>query len=344
LRIALAIVVLAVPAAAVLWWYVGPAYQRSHPLSQAQEALDAGDLDQAEMLLGPLLRDKSAGYRSYLLYANVLRRRGQVQQAWLSLSRATQLGLPEIEGRREQALLQAVQEFSRTEQRLQQLLQERPNDVEVLQTLAAGFARSRRWHEAERAYSRWLEVEPDRQDVLFGRGQALLGAGSFDLAAADFREILRRSPQHFSARLLLSHCLLSIGRDADAEAELIACRRLDPSRPDPLVGLATCCMERGDLNCAQDFLKQALELAPTDARALHLLGDLYLRRQRYDLAIPVFEQVLRMHPREPLAHLKLAQALDQSGDRERAKQHEQRYQQLTAESREPVNGMMKVRQ
>jgi len=210
--------------------------------------------------------------------------------------------------------------------------------------LAAGYARARRWHEAERAYSRWLKLQPDRQDVRLERGRSHLGAGSSDLAAADFREILGRFPEHFSARLLLSHCLLSLGQVAESEAELLTCRRLDPSRPEPLVSLATCSMERGDLDRAVDLLKQALGLDPSNARALHLLGDLYLRQKRYDLAIPVFEQVLRLQPREPLAHLKLAQALDQSGDRERAKKHEQRYQQLTAEARERDNRMKQERQ
>src|SRR5438067_2102206 len=107
-RIALAVAVIAVPVAAVLYCYAGPAYQRSRLLSEAQKALEADDLDQAEKLLGPLLRPESADYRSYLLYSKILRRRGRTQEALLSLGRATQLGLPEIEGRREHALVEAV--------------------------------------------------------------------------------------------------------------------------------------------------------------------------------------------------------------------------------------------
>ena len=333
MRGVLAAAVIAAVGAAV-WWYAGPAYQRSRLLAQAQQALEAGNLDQAEELLQPLLREKGAGYQLYFLDARILRRRGHNREGGLALRRATRLGLPEPEARREYALLAAVDQFPLAEQDLQRLLDEQPQDLEVLQALAAGFAGSRRWHEAEQAYTRCLEIQPDRDDVRLERGRALLGAGSFDRAAADFRAILQRSPQHPSARLLLAHCLVSTGLLDEAEAELRTCRQVAPSHPDPLVGLATCCMERGDFDRALAFLRQALRLDPSCARALHLQGDLYLRRQRYDLAIAVFKQVLRLHPREPLAHLKLAQALDQRGDGERARQHEQQYQQLTAEERE----------
>jgi Flp pilus assembly protein TadD len=338
LRIALTIAVIALPSAAAVWWYAGPAYQRNRLLAHAQKALEVDNLDQAAELLRPLVREEGAGYQSYFLYARVLRRLGHNPETLVYLRRATQLGLPETEGGREYVLLQAADQFPAAEQRLRRLLEEWPEDLEVLEAWAAGLTRSRRWHEAECAYTRWLEIQPDREDVRLERGRALLGAGSFDRAAADFRVILRRSPRHFSARLLLSYCLLSIGQDAEAETELRTCRQLDPSHPDPLVGLATCCLERGDLDRAQDYLKQALGLAPSCVRALHLQGDLYLRRQRYDLAVPVFEQVLRLQPREPLAHLKLAQALDQCGDRERARKHEQQYRQLTAAERSPSGG------
>jgi Flp pilus assembly protein TadD len=336
-RISLVVAVIAVPAAAAVWWCAAPAYQRSRLLSQARKALEADNLDQAKELLRPLLREDDARYQTYFLYAKVLRRLGQGQEARASLRRATQLGLPETEGRREYILLDAVDHFPLAEKPLQELMQEQPNDLEVLQALAAGYARTLRWHEAERAYTRLLEIQPDREDVRLEHGRSLLGAGSFDLAAADFREILRRSPSHFAARLLLSHCLLSNGQVAEAEAELRACRQLDPSHPEPLVGLATCYIERGDFDQAQAFLSQALRADPSSARALHLQGDLYLRRKRYDLAIRIFEQVVRMQPGEPLGHLKLAQALDQSGDRDQAKKHEQQYRQLSAEVREVEN-------
>src|SRR5919201_4816631 len=102
-RISLAVALIAA-AGAALWWYAGPAYQRNRLLSQAEEALEADNLDRAEELLQPLLREDDVGYRTYFLYAKVLRRLGRNQEAWVFLRRATQLGLPETEGQQEYAL------------------------------------------------------------------------------------------------------------------------------------------------------------------------------------------------------------------------------------------------
>jgi tetratricopeptide (TPR) repeat protein len=161
-----------------------------------------------------------------------------------------------------------------------------------------------------------------------GRGHVRLEAGHFSLAAADFREFLMNSPQHFPARLSLAQCLLSDFKIAEAEAELARCRELLPARSEPLVGLAACSLERGDQEKALALVKEALSLDPSSPPALTLLGNLYLRRQRYDLAIPVFESVIRLDPRDKQGHLMLAQALSKSGELEKARRHEKIFQEL----------------
>src|SRR5207248_7018444 len=127
-------------------------------------------------------------------------------------------------------------------------------------------------------------------------GQARLEAREFGKAADDFRAVVRRAPEHFQARLLLAHCLLSDARMAEAEPELLVCRQLRPEAVEPLVGLASCAVERGDLNQAQALLRKALALDPGSTLALNEQGELHLLRQRYDLAVTVFEDVVRRDP------------------------------------------------
>jgi len=92
-------------------------------------------------------------------------------------------------------------------------------------------------------------------------------------------------------------------------------------------------MERGDLDKAQGLAKKALALDSHSTPAWTVLGILHLRRQRYDLAIPAFESVVRLNPRDKQGHLNLAQALTKYGDLEKAKQHESIYRQL--DSKQP---------
>jgi tetratricopeptide (TPR) repeat protein len=334
--------IILIPAAiGVGWWFYWPTYHRNHLLAVAEKALEANDLPLAKASLEKLLKENAdspkvpattsgAGQQVHaqLLYARVLRRLGRKDDAWGPLQAAVQGGLPEPEGRREYALLEAADDFPLAENALRRALEDYPEDIEILRTLAQGYAHHGRWLQAEDVYTRWLEIQSGQDEVLLGRGHTRFEAGRFDQAADDFRQVLAILPNHFQARLSLAQCLLSDFKIDDAEAELNRCHQLLPARSEPLVGLGACALERGDLDKAQARTKEALALDPASIPALTLLGTLCLRRQRYDLAIPVFEKVIHLNPRDKQAHLYLAQALTKNGELEKAKKHESLYKEL----------------
>lgn len=324
--------VVLVPAAVLAGWLdLAPRYERRRQLERAEQAVAANNLARAEELLRGLTREAPDALRPQLLYAQVLRRLGRVGDAEAALQRAKALGLPDADARRESGLLLAAKGLPEAEEPLQQVLRERPDDAEVLRALARGYAMQRRWREADAAYTRCLEVHPNQTAVLFERGRSRLEAREFAKAAADFREVVRQSPEHFQARLYLAHCLLSDARMAEAEPELLVCRQLRPEAVEPLVGLASCAVERGDLNQAQSLLHKALVLDPTSTLVLNEQGELYLLRQRYDLAAVVFQEVVQRDPRDKRGHLRLAQVLRHNGDLERAREHARRFEELDRE-------------
>jgi len=319
---------------AACWWFYGSSYQQSRLLAEAEKAAQAHDFAKAEELLRQVLKDDPNQARPQLLYAQVLRRLGRQAEAWLPLQRAMQLGVPESEGRREYALLEARDDFTLAEGPLKRVLDENPDDLEALQILAVSYARHARWLDAEKAYTRWLELEPDGVETLFDRGRIHMEAGNFGPAIADFREVVRRSPNDFKARLLLAQCLLSEAKIGEATSELLTCRKLRPASPEPLVGLANVALEKNDLDGAQRLIRDALALEPGSLLALHLQGNIYLRRQKFDLAIELFEKIVRTNGRDKEGHLKLAPALSQSGQAERAKKHQEIFQRLDREDTE----------
>jgi tetratricopeptide (TPR) repeat protein len=322
------VVVVAALAATGLW-FLWPSYL----LWSARRAAAAGNLVRAEEALRQFFRLESDRPEARFLFAQVLRRQGRLRDAQQAFERAVELSLPEGEEReREYGLLLARDEFSRGEPLLKRRLEAHPDDREVLQALVAGYLRAHRWQDLEAVLSQWLQIEPDQPDLLMQRAQARMEQQHFGRAVEDFRNVLRQSPDHFHARLLLAHCLLSDARMDQAEAELLACRQLRPDQAEPLVGLAVCAVEHNDLNKAQTLLSQARGLDPDSTFVLNELGDLHLFRQRYDLAVPVFELILRIDDKNREAHLKLAQALRQTGDLNGAHDHERRYQELRDET------------
>jgi tetratricopeptide (TPR) repeat protein len=310
-------------------------FQRGPSLAQVEAALADNNLAHAEELLRQVLKDDVENLQAQVLRAQVLRRLGRVEESQHALGQALDRGMAEEAARREYVLLEAARNFPRAESWLRQLARDQPADIEVAKALAEGYLNTHRWPEAERACTRWLELQPESVDIRFARGQARQENRHFELAADDFRAVLRQMPDHFSARLLLAHCLLSDARISEAEPELRVCRRLAPQRPEPLIGLAACAIEREDWDEAQALLSDALTFDPKSSAGLHEQGNLYLLRQRFDRAIPIFERVLKLNPRDAQAHLKLAQAMRKEGDTEGARQHARRYEELAREQNPP---------
>jgi tetratricopeptide (TPR) repeat protein len=325
-----ALIVLGTGLASTGWWLYRPAYERNRMVALAEKKLEADQSAQAEEILRELIKSAPEDFHLQFLYAQALRRLGRSAEARVALLRAGQLGLPQADGRREYALLEAGVNFPLAESTLGQVLEERPDDVEIMAALADGYSRAGRWRKAEPVYARLLQLQPGL-DLLVQRGRMFMEAGQYDRAIADFRAVIKESPKHFDARLLLSHCLLSQARMTEAEEELLYCRKLQPARVEPLVGLATCAEEKGDLQQATTLIRQALALDPTSILALHVQGNLYMRKQQYEPAISVYQKILAANSRDKQAHLKLGQALSQVGRIEEAKRHEEAFQQLDRE-------------
>jgi len=203
----------------------------------------------------------------------------------------------------------------------------------VLRRLVKADTSANRWDDVDRVYSRWLDFEPDRLDIRLARGQNRLTmaretGGSTAPAVDDFRSILNRDPDNYEARLSLAQTLLSDAHMAEAQKELLVCRRLRPGRAEPLIGLASCAIEDRNWTEAHDLLRQALERDPGSATALTMKGDVCLQQQQYAQAAEYFREALKWEPLNKNAHLKLAQALRYGGRDDEARREERAYEKL----------------
>ncbi|HEV2949270.1 MAG TPA: tetratricopeptide repeat protein [Gemmataceae bacterium] len=311
-------------------------------LQQAESAIAANDLNEAETRLRRLLFRSPKNARAHFLLAQVLRQLHHPEQAEESLRKALQLGYPEKEGERELALDEAAIRF-RPPLTLRKLLKETPNDLDLLEALARGYASNRDWTLAEMYFTRLIECQPNETNWYWERGQARQEAAfetgeGHGRAAADFREVVRRDSNHFEARLRLAQCLLSNAQMSEAKEELLRCRELNPKRAEPLIGLANCALEEQDWDRANELLREALELKWNSLIALAMKGDLHLLRQEPAEAVPFFQKLLVLDPMNKAAHLKLAQAYRSSGRLNEAKNQEAAFERIRSnEERQEKN-------
>lgn len=320
-----------------VWW---PPYL----LRQAEDAVAQKDFDHAESILRRLISHSPNNARARFLLAQVLRLLHHPDQAEESLRKALQMGYPTQEGERELALDEAAIQFRPPlTMTLRKLSEENPNDLDLLEALARGYASIRDWRQAESYFSRLIERQPENVEWFWKRGQARqyvaveTGEGH-NLAADDFREVVRRVPDHWEARLRLAQCLLSNAQMTEAKDELWWCHQSDPKRVEPLIGLANCAWEEQDWDRANELLTQALALQWNSVIALAMKGDLHLLHQQYPEAIPYFQKVLVLDPANKAAHLKLAQAYRTSGRLAEAKNQEDAFQQLKGDKEKDARG------
>jgi tetratricopeptide (TPR) repeat protein len=135
-------------------------------------------------------------------------------------------------------------------------------------------------------FDRAAELAPDEESFAYSAAQLTLMSGDKEGAEARLREIVRREPGHAGARNDLAWLLAEEGEDLDLALSLAeAARRIDPS-PD----------------------------------ILDTLGYVHLKRGESTAAVAALEMAVDAKADSPSIRYRLATALDQAGDSQRARE------------------------
>jgi len=100
----------------------------------------------------------------------------------------------------------------------------------------------------------------------------------------------------FGARSELGGALLEAGLLAEAEAELTAAVKLDPSNADTIVQLARVYLARQDIPVAGRLLEAAVARGLESAPVYSLLADVYERSGHFENAIPAMRLAIQRDP------------------------------------------------
>jgi len=104
----------------------------------------------------------------------------------------------------------------------------------------------------------------ERAVILFRKGQKLYDEGKFGGAASMFQESARLEPQRADYHLWLARSEAKVPTLVKkAEKDYLEASRLDPSNPEPLVGLGMLYKKEGFLSMAAKQFEKARDLEPT---------------------------------------------------------------------------------
>jgi tetratricopeptide (TPR) repeat protein len=138
------------------------------------------------------------------------------------------------------------------------------------------------------------------------------------LAQAAFQQAVELKPDSWQGNILLGDIYRQRKNWSEAIQHYQSAASLNASVPAPFLGLATAHWQTGEFDQAEIELRKALALDPGNSQANFELGDICVRRHRFQEAIPYLRRTIDQGPDLLIAHGDLGKALAGVGETEEA--------------------------
>ncbi len=253
-------------------------------LSEARQALDAGNPGRAQLLLQEAIARKDSGEARDLLGLS-LRALGKDEEAEHEFREAVRIA---------------------------------PGRPEGWDHLAALCYQKGRTEEAIRSWTEAVNRSSTYAPARYNLGSVLMAAGRNEEAASRFREALKIDPGLIVARINLGVALVALGRASEAEKELEEAARRAPSDPEVAYNLGAAYAANRKTSQAIKELKRALQLRPDFPEAMERLATATFYDGKQDEALKDFREALRLRPDFPDAHFGLGVLLTEQGKEDEA--------------------------
>jgi len=225
------------------------------------------------------------------------------------------------------SFVRAAEEFRRdddlanAEGAFRKALELNPNNVEARAGLATVFLSQGKPGEAEAQLRKILEIDPDDSNILSKLGAALTQQHRFEEAVAAFTGALEIRPDFAEAHINLGWAL-ALQRDLPAA---IDCFRqavhYDPANVAARMNLGNCLLELGRTDEALPHLQEAARLSPDNVDVFSSLGLAKAQKQDFEGAIRCYRKAVELSPDLAEAHRNLGTLLLHAGDVKEAIEH-----------------------
>ena len=183
------------------------------------------------------------------------------------------------------------------------------------------------------AYSRAVELAPDRLDIQTELTRLLLLGRSHDKAEEKARLILSKEPDNLEAQILLA---FSLSRMKDKNEEALSIlkdvRNAEPSRPEGYILAANILYSQGNPAKAEALIKNGMEKADRPHAFLQSLLSLYFKEKNWDKALETAKKLEAIVPDNAASYQAFAQIYEKIGKLDQAKKSWQ-----TALEKDPDN-------
>jgi putative PEP-CTERM system TPR-repeat lipoprotein len=194
----------------------------------------------------------------------------------------------------------------KAEGELNTVLRLSPNNPDARYQVGYLAWQGRDYKRAEQIFEELYKANPKDLRGLVGMTETMVSANRLGEAIKVMETTVEKSPDRRDFRLVLANVYMRDQRYDDAIRMYNDLLKSEPKSPDLLMRLAETQRRKGDVNVAIDTFRRACQAAPTDSRPFLQLGLLLEGTGRRDQAKPVYEQVLKIQPDNPVALNNLA--------------------------------------
>jgi tetratricopeptide (TPR) repeat protein len=273
----------------------------------ARALVTKGDMDQARLQLEAAIKIRPDYVPAYELLGRVYLAKGDPSKALKQAEDAIKLSPGSLQARliRSSALL-GLNERDKARQELDYILKSAPDNADA--KYQVGFLA---WQDgdlkrAQAIFGDLYKNNPKDLRGLIGVVETLVSDKRLPEAITQMEGAVSRDSNRLDMKLALANLYVRANRFDDAIKIFQTLLQADPKSADLLFRLAETQRRKGDMPSAMDNFRKASAAAPGDTRPLVILGLLLQGNGRVDQAKPIYEQILKIEPDQPVALNNLA--------------------------------------
>jgi tetratricopeptide (TPR) repeat protein len=234
--------------------------------------------------------------RAHWMKAIFFEREGRYSEGLEALVKARTAGA-DFDGmeQTEFKLLVGLPDFERAQALLQRMLEENPDDSDVLTSYGIWYERQNRFKEALSQFRKALAMAPDDIFVELNIATALSNLRQFEEAEPYAARAVEKNPKDGEARAVLAQIQMDRGRPNEAAETFRAALALSP-RSALVHRLFGVYLEAQNDRAATREYQTAVVLDPTDGYAHYLLGKGLLDEGQVDTAIAALDAAIKLLP------------------------------------------------
>jgi tetratricopeptide (TPR) repeat protein len=283
------------------------------PTPAAAQALEQqGNFAEAEKIWRQVTQANPQDAAAFASLGLVLSRQGKFAQAVPAYKKALALNpqLPAIHLNWGLAEFKQ-QHFAAAIAPLRAALTADPQNLQVLTLLGLSCYGAKQFAEAAKYLELPAKSDPKNIELHQVLAQSCLSAKQYDCALAEFRQILEQNPDSAAAHMLSGEALDGLGRTVEAIPEFEAAAKAAPREPNIHFGLGYLYWKQHKYDEAKAEFETELSIDASNAQALAYLGDIELKKNAPEKALPLLQKATQLRGDIRIAYLDIGAILSQ---------------------------------